>query len=170
MKLVISDIRCADVGGDPAFNSPLSPSIFYCNQVLYLSTNTLSGNCLNFHELWWFVFFFPLQWEVSWLFPKEPFGLVRLAMLSQWLGTDPLGSLPCWREGLWNCLLSVKQLCNAGLAVGSLWEAGSAETCLCIAVEGGVWVNRGILHDGGVLGSVQERTCFVTSTRTYFLL
>lgn len=64
----------------------------------------------------------------------------------------------------------MKQLCNAGLAVGSLWEAGSAETCLCIAVEGGVWVNRGILHDGGVLGSVQERTCFVTSTRTYFLL
>lgn len=70
----------------------------------------------------------------------------------------------------------MKQPCNAGLAVGSLWEAGSAETCLCIAVEGGVWVSRDVLHDGCAghavccLGSVQERTCFVTSTRSYFLL
>lgn len=70
----------------------------------------------------------------------------------------------------------MKQPCTAGLAVGSLWEAGSAETCLCIAVEGGVWVRRDILHDGCAghavcyLGSVQERTCFVTLTRTNFLL
>lgn len=74
-----------------------------------------------------------------------------------------------------NWLLSVKQPCNAGLDVGRLWEAGSAETCLCIALEEGVWVSRDILHEGCAghaacyLGAVQERTCLLTFIRTYAL-
>lgn len=167
---------CAGVGEEPALKSLLSPSSFLLQQGgQFKMVKHPQWHCLNFHEPWFFLFF-PLQWEVSWLFPKEPFGRVMLARLSQWLGTDPLGSLSCWREGLWNWLLPVKQLRSAGLAVGRLWEAGSVETCLCIAVEGGVWVSRDVLHDGCAghavcyLGSVQDRTCFVTSTRTYFLL
>lgn len=67
------------------------------------------------------------------------------------------------------------QPCKAGLAVGRLWEAGPTETCLCIALEEGVWVTTDILHEGCAgramcyFGAVQERTCFVTFIRTYFL-
>lgn len=69
----------------------------------------------------------------------------------------------------------MKQPGNAGLYVGRLWEAGSAETCLFIALEGGVWVSRDILHEGCAghavcfLGTIQDRTCFVTFLMTYFL-
>lgn len=92
---MILSFVCADVDVERALKSPvgpLGPSIFYCSQLLNLRwVGALGGTALasvSFRD-------FPLQWKVSLmslLFPKQPFGGVRPARLSQWLGTDPLGS------------------------------------------------------------------------------
>lgn len=58
---------------------------------------------------------------------------------------------------------------------GRLWEPGSAGICSFIALDGGVWVSTNILHEGCAghamcyLGTMQERTCFVTFIRTFSL-
>lgn len=147
----------------------LSPSSFYCSGLLNLRwTGTLNSTTLTSMSC-----NFPLQWEVSLvspLFLKQLFVGVRSVRLS---GQGQTPWAVCDTE---NWLLSVKQLCNAGLEVGRLWEAGSGETCLCIALQGGVWVSGDTSHDGCAghalcyLGAIQERTCSGAFIRTYFLL
>lgn len=51
-------------------------------------------------------------------------------------------------------IVSVKELCSAGLHVGRLWEAGSAETCFVPCSEGGVWVSKDVC-----MRAVSDRQC-----------